>query len=238
VTGPGRARSPGGLAVLTPRERALLKVLGRRRRLPAGVLIFGEGDVGGDFYLVETGLVRVFYHLLTGREPTIGYCSAGDLFGLAELSANGRRVASAETVEASVVWAIATSQLGQITRRLPALSLRIIEAVSLRLRSVTLLMESVVTLPVRLRVANFLLGHAEHAGVRPESTRRRWTHEDIADMLGCTRQTVTETLGELARSGLIRVARRRVIVVDPYGLERLLRSAAEPEPRVLHRGAR
>ena len=47
-----------------------------------------------------------------------------------------------------------------------------------------------------------------------------WTHETIADRLGCTRQTVTEALNEFARKGWIRVQRKRVIVVDHGALER------------------
>ena len=49
-----------------------------------------------------------------------------------------------------------------------------------------------------------------------------WTHESIADRLGCTRQTVTEALNEFARKGWIRIERKRVFVIDRHALERLI----------------
>jgi CRP/FNR family transcriptional regulator len=212
------------LAGLTANDRRLLQSLATRAAVPPGRMVFTQGDPGQHFYLVESGEVRIFYHSPTGREPTIAYCRRGDLFGLAEISAGGRRSASAETMTPSVIWTIPNRRLATITTRLPRLALRVIQVLSLRLRAVTLQMQAIVTLPVRLRVANFLLAHAEPA---PQGTAvtGQWTHEAIADMLGCTRQTVTEVLNELARSSLVRVARKRIVVVDPWGLERLLEDA-------------
>ena len=83
------------------------------------------------------------------------------------------------------------------------------------------LVESVATWPARLRVANFLL-------VTLDSQReaggaiRGWTHETVADRLGCTRQTVTEVLDEFAREGWIRVERKRVSVIDRRALEQVI----------------
>jgi CRP/FNR family transcriptional regulator len=202
------------LGGLTLAERRRFASFAERLTVPRRTLLFSQGDVGQHFYLVESGSVRVFYHARMGREPTIGYCHPGQLFGLAELSAAGRRVASAEAAEASSVWAIENRRLRDIAVRIPSLSLRIIEALSLRLRAVTLLMESVVTLPVGERVANFLLAHAKPQPARPGAVVRAGTHEDIADMLGCTRPTVTEVLNDLARAGLIEIQRKHITIVD------------------------
>ena len=206
------------LAGLTARERKRFAAVGEPVSLARRTLIFSQGDVARQFYLVETGSVRVFYHSPMGREPTIGYCHPGQFFGLAELSPDGRRVASAEAAEASTVWVIDKDKLPQIAQTLPTLTLRIIEALSLRLRAVTLLMESVVTLPVRERVANFLLTNAVPQPPRRGALVRAGTHEDIADMLGCTRPTLTQVLNDFARAGAIDIARKRIVIVDPLRL--------------------
>ena len=88
------------------------------------------------------------------------------------------------------------------------------------MRTVTLLMESVVTLPVRERVVNFLLSHADPQPPRRGAIVRAVSHEDIADMLACTRPTVTEVLNELARGGAVDIARKRIVIVDPARLAR------------------
>lgn len=218
------------LAALSTHDRAFLRSVSTRMRFSARARVFNQGELSRHFYILESGCVRVFYHGPNGRELTIGYCYPGDLFGLAELASDNRRIASAETVAQSVVWSIRNVDLDRIIRTLPALARRIVDALSLRLRSVGLLLQSVMTLPVRLRVAKFLLACAQLEPARRSPVAKGgWTHEDIANMLGCTRQTVTEALNEFERSGLVHVERKRIVVVDAAGLERMLTTAFEDE---------
>ena len=171
---------------------------------------------------MESGRVRVFYQTPAGREPTVTYRGPGHLFGISHLAESGRRVTSAQALEPSAIWAIANEDLDEVTTRLPALASAIIKSLSSRLRDVMVLAESVATRPARLRVANFLLADREPQQGAGAAVREGWTHESIADRLGCTRQTVTEALNEFARKGWIRVQRKRVSVIDRQALERLV----------------
>jgi len=126
-----------------------------------------------------------------------------------------------------VIWAIAHQDLDVLTRRLPTLASGIIKALALRLRDVMVLVESVATWPVPLRVANFLLANRGRPGMAGAVD---WTHESIADLLGCARQTVTKTLNEFARAGWIRVERKRIFVMDYGALERLVGTTSAPTP--------
>ena len=142
---------------------------------------------------------------------TVTYRGPGDLFGISPLAENGRRVTSAQALEPSAIWAIASQDVDEVTRRLPTLASGMIKSLSLRLRDLMVLVESVATLPARLRVANFLLANRDRQRGASAAVSEGWTHESIADRLGCTRQTVTEALNEFARKGWIRIERKRVV---------------------------
>jgi CRP-like cAMP-binding protein len=222
MTDSGGTSSVDVLAGLGTEDRKVLARVARRLRLRASASVYSLGDPAQHFFIVESGRVRVFYHSPAGREPTVTYRAAGDLFGISHLAAGGRRITSAQAVEPSVIWAIANSDLTEVTRRLPALASGIIKALALRLRDVMVLVESVATWPVRLRVANFLLANRHLHERQGTVVKQGWTHETIADLLGCTRQTVTEALNEFARAGWIRVQRKRIALLDPLALHRLL----------------
>jgi len=203
-------------------DQRTLAQIARRRRLRAGDFVYTQGDPAQHFYIVESGRVRVFYQTPAGREPTVTYRGPGDLFGISPLAESSRRVTSAQALEPSAIWAIANEDLDEVTRRLPIVTAGIIRSLAVRLRDVMVLMESVATWPARLRVANFLLADRERQQGVGATVREGWTHESIADRLGCTRQTVTEALNEFARKGWIRVQRKRVSVIDRHALERLV----------------
>jgi CRP/FNR family cyclic AMP-dependent transcriptional regulator len=222
MTDSGGTSSVDVLAGLGTEDRKVLARVARRLRLRAGASVYSHGDLAQHFYIVESGRVRVFYLSPAGREPTVSYRAAGNLFGISHLAAGGRRITSAQAVEPSVIWAIANSDLTEVTRRLPALASGIITALALRLRDVMVLVESVATWPVRLRVANFLLANQDSHERQGTVVKQGWTHETIADLPGCTRQTVTEALNEFARAGWIRVQRKRISLLDPLALHRLL----------------
>jgi CRP/FNR family transcriptional regulator, cyclic AMP receptor protein len=230
MTNSGGTSSLDVLAGLGTQDRKVLARVARRLRLRAGASVYSHGDLAQHFYIVESGRVRVFYHSPAGREPTVSYRAAGDLFGISHLAEGGRRITSAQAVEPSVIWAIANSDLADVTRHLPALATGIIKALALRLRDVMVLVESVATWPVRLRVANFLLANRDSQERQGPVVKQGWTHETIADLLGCTRQTVTEALNEFARAGWIRVQRRRIVLLDPLALHRILAAGVDGPP--------
>src|SRR5215813_11761160 len=224
-TGVDGASSVDILGRLPAEERRTLERIAKRRRLRAGDFVYTQGDAVEHFYIVESGRVRVFYQTPAGREPTVIHRGPGDLFGISSLAGGGRRVPSAQALEPSVIWAISNQDLDVLTRRLPTLAAAMIKDLAMRLRDVMVLVESVATWPTRLRVANFLLANPGRPGTAEAAG---WTHEGIADVLGCARQTVTRTLNEFARAGWIRVERKRILVIDHRALERLVGTTSAP----------
>jgi CRP-like cAMP-binding protein len=216
------ASSVDVLAEMAVDDQTRLAHIAKRRRLRAGDFVYTQGDPARHFFIVESGRVRVFYQTPAGREPTVIYRGRGHLFGISPLADSGRRVTSAQALEPTAIWAIANEDLDELTRRLPTLASGIIKSLTSRLRDLMVLVESVATWPARLRVANFLLADRDRQQGAGAAVKEGWTHESIADRLGCTRQTVTEALNEFARQGWIRVQRKRVTVIDRRALARLV----------------
>jgi CRP-like cAMP-binding protein len=223
------ASSADVLGAMTVDDRRMLAQIAKRRLLRAGDFIYTQGDPAEHFYIVESGRVRVFYQTPAGREPTVVYRGRGHLFGISHLTESGRRVTSAQALEPT------EDDLDEVTRRLPTLASGIIKSLASRLRELMVLVESVATWPARLRVANFLLADRDRQRGTGARVKEGWTHEGIADRLGCTRQTVTESLNEFARKGWIRVERKRVTIVDHRALERLVSAEFTTMQRVRRR---
>jgi len=95
---------------------------------------------------------------------------------------------------------------------------------------------AVFSLAFGMLAAGYLIGpsrgatHTQSSPSPASAPAAGWTHESIADLLGCARQTVTKTLNEFARAGWIRVERKRVFVIDHHALERLVGPTSAPMP--------
>ncbi len=207
---------------LSDHDLKLLRQLGELIEVPSRGSIFVQGETGKHFFFVDRGTVRVYYTASNGREVTIGYWHPGDFFGLGGICAEGYRITCAQAFRRCTLLRIPYTALDQITARSPSLALHIIRALSLRLRWVTIMMQAAMTLPVRSRLVHLLLNTGRSRGLHTSEgvlIDEGWTHQAIADMLGCTRQTVTEVLNEFAREGLVRVRRRKIYLVEWVGLE-------------------
>lgn len=213
-----------GLSVLDPDERDALKAFSQVSRLSANRLIFTQGDRTQHFYLIEQGSVRVFYQSRNGSFFTICQCGKGDLFGLSEAVSLGPRCASARTLEPTLIWAIPSTKLPEVAKRVPKFMLRIVDAMSRRLRLVTIVMESVATQPVSVRAANFLLATAHRSESDDKMVLSQGlTHADIAESIGCARQTLTKVFNMFAQRRLIQIERKRILISDVSALKRYAR---------------
>jgi CRP/FNR family transcriptional regulator len=200
---------------IDPAELSVLSACAEYLRLSPNRLVFAQGDPTAHFYLLEKGHVRVFYDAWNGREIDFFHCRPGDMFGLAEAFSRRPRSASAQATESSLVWAIDAGKLPEIARRAPKFMLRLTEAMSLRLHCVAVLMESVVAVPLRVRAANFLLANAKpKLGQGAIAVSEGLSHETIAHLIGCSRQTLTTLLNEFSRDGLIHIQRKRIALLD------------------------
>jgi CRP/FNR family cyclic AMP-dependent transcriptional regulator len=180
---------------------------------------------GEAVYFVLAGRVRIFLEQADGSEVTFAFLGPGDVLG--EMSAVDltARCASATTVEPSVLLWLDRPLFQHFLRTEPALTLNLVRQLTARLRQANEQIQALSSLDVAGRVAHQVLGLADHYGEADEEGRLRialpLTQQDIADMVGATRESVNRALATLRQEGALDVdAGHRITVLDRAGLER------------------
>jgi CRP/FNR family nitrogen fixation transcriptional regulator len=204
---------PGLLAqrALAPGLAKESQPVGTRRSLSRGQELFAEGEATTFFYKVISGTVRVCKLLSDGRRQIEAFQLPGDIFGL-ESGAEHRF--TAEAVEDTVVLAFRRSQFASLVRDNPAFGDQLISSV---IRSLDRAQEHMVLLgrkTAQEKIATFLLDLSRRL-TKADRVELPMQRTDIADHLGLTIETVSRTLSQMVRDGLIRfVATGRTIVIS------------------------
>ncbi len=180
-----------------------------------GTLLLDPARFEPVLYLVKRGYVRLYRVTPEGRQLTVSLVGPGNVFGELEGLSTGTRRSFAEAVTDVLLCVLRDDDLERLMRTYPEVAVRMVRVLSERLRELEELLERVALSDVRTRLLHLLVKLAERFG-RPEGHLVQLevglTHQDLADMVGCSRETVTLTLGELTREGLVRTARRRLWV--------------------------
>jgi len=186
-------------------------------RLAKGEELFAEGEEAAYFYKVAAGTLRTYKLLSDGRRQIDAFHLSGDIFGI---EAGAEHRFSAEAVGGVAVIAYRRSALDRLTREHPAFGEQVMSSM---IRSLERAQDHMLLLgrkTAQEKIATFLLDLAErmHEDDRFELPMLR---SDIADHLGLTIETVSRTLAEFARKGLIKLAAgsRSVVLSDRAGLE-------------------
>ena len=184
------------------------------KRFPQGGTIFTTGAPSSFMYILESGLVKLIFLSEKGQETILLILKPGDVFGELLLSQE-KRAFTAVVVEDAVVTMISRGDLLKLLSLAPRLALNFIRVLSKRLARVEKgLAESSHTWSYH-RLAKVLLYLSEQYGEEvPTGTliKLRLTHEDLANLIGTTRETVTTQLNRFSRMGLLSRRARRLIL--------------------------
>lgn len=201
------------LGSLEKTDRDTLFALGARRAYAKGEAIFRVGDPGAHVYFLEAGRVKIIQPADSGREVILWFCLAGEIFGLAEVARGGGRVVSALACEKSAVLAVSQEAFKGFVASRPKAALLSMQVLSSRLRGLSDVMVNLVADDVDTRVAKLILRLGARYGRREGRVIHLdipLTHQEIADMVGTTRQTVTSALSRLKRQGVLSIDTHRI----------------------------
>jgi CRP/FNR family transcriptional regulator len=196
---------------------------------PRQIIYFPEDHC--DFvYLVHEGQVKITRQLKTAgasgptRELTLRHLFPGDLFGEECLMERSKREAYAEAVARTVLFLIRAADFRRMVRDENELTLLLARHLIMRVNETEQVLAETTFKTVRGRVAASLVRLRQKA---PENERAvvRVTHQEIANLVGSTRETTSAVLHDLRDEGVLRTANRRVAVLDPAALERIARSS-------------
>lgn len=214
------ARHPLFSALTDDEARELLR-RAPIKRFQAGEIVFRRGDPGDGLYGVLTGSILIVAESANGRDLIINKHGRGEVFGeLALLDGRGRS-AAAVAHEASELIHVRRDRFLLILRQQPDAMLQILSFVCDRLRRLTGVFEDAAFLDVPTRLAKQIVMLSEAAGAAPDTpVTLRISQNDLARMLGVSREFVGKQLTAWRALGIVELGRQRVTVRDARALRK------------------
>jgi CRP/FNR family cyclic AMP-dependent transcriptional regulator len=202
-------------AALEPDELEKITTSAEQLDLQRGDVLFGEGDDPTDMFVVENGRIAIANKSVDGRESVVALMEAGDPFGEMGLFEGLGRSAEARALEASCVWRIPYEPLRAIYEERPMLLWGVVALLAGRVRSTDYALADSVFLDVTGRTAKRLL---ELAGDDDEFMLPV-TQEELAGMVGASRERVNKAIAAFVRLGWIDQSERRYRITNREQLE-------------------
>lgn len=199
-------------------ERIELREIRRRE------VVYLPGDPGEVLYFVNGGRVKVSKVTRDGKALTLNYCGPSELFGETCLVEGGPREEMAEAMENSMVTEIERGDFEQLLAENARLGLHMTKLLAERRRDLENKLETLVFRDVTSKLAELLLKLAQEYGVedsRGTLVALKITHQELANLIGSTRETVSLTLSQFKRKNLICTDGRKVIISDAESLRAL-----------------
>ena len=190
-----------------------------------GDILFHAGDPGDRLYVLGEGKIKLGQSSPDGRENILAVLGPGEMFGELSLFDPGPRTATATAVAETQVLALSTEQLREYLSGRPQVALTLLAALARRLRRTNESLADLVFNDVPGRVAKTLLDLASRFGRPVEEgvmVSHDLTQEELAKLVGASRETVNKALADFAGRGWLRLEARAVLLQD---VERLKRRA-------------
>ncbi len=196
-----------------------------------GQQILSPDDPPDRIHIVKKGRVRVFRITPDGKQLTLDIYEKGTILGDMGLLGQDRLPeAYAEAIDEGVICTITPDELRRLIERHPTIGLNIIRYLSRRLQSAERELEAMAYQRVDQRLARRLIDLAQRFGVKsPRGTliAADLTQQELAEMIGTTRETLAHALGDFKRRGLLDTAHHQVLIRDAE----LLAKVAEGDER-------
>lgn len=194
-----------------------LVAVANRRMYPKDAVVFFENDVGDAMFLIASGRVKVTILSDDGREIILSVLSDNDFFGEMSLLDNEPRSATAIALQETEFVVLHQKDFLAIVEKRPRVAINLLSVLSSRLRKADHQIGNLALHDVYGRVARILLEMASESGARQEDGRvvfRRPTHQEIANRIGATRETVSRMMSDLHRQSYIEISGKNVVIQD------------------------
>jgi CRP-like cAMP-binding protein len=171
-------------------------------------------------YMIKEGRVRLYHITANGQEVTTAVLVPGQLFGLGALFGKGGDATFAEALDDTVICDAAAQDFINMMARHPVLMAKVMMAMARQMLRLESTIESIVSRPVAARLADLLITLAEQAERSSSGAILvpSYSHEEMGKMIGATRESVSRTLGDWRRAGIITMQGRRILVQKPGSL--------------------
>jgi CRP/FNR family transcriptional regulator len=228
VTGPTTSRSfaeklglLGELALFQGLSDVDMQAIGHATtmtRCSRGQQILSPDDPPDRIHIIKQGRVRLYRTTPDGKQLTLDIHEKGTILGdMAMLGQDRVPEAYAEAIDDGVICTISPDELRSLIERYPIIGINIIRHLSGRLQAAERELEAMAYQRVDQRLARRLIDLAARFGVETERgtlIRARLTQQELAELVGTTRETLAHTLSDLRRRGILDTERHQVVIRD------------------------
>ena len=196
------------------------------QRLARGEVVFREGDPGDSLYVIVSGKVKLARASGDGRESLMSVLGPGEMFGELSLFDPGPRLSTAYVVSSSELISLGNESLRSFLQTHPEVAMQMLAGMAHRLRRTNEGISDLVFTDVPGRVAKALLDLSDRFGRRTEAgllVAHELTQEELAQLVGASRETVNKALADFAHRGWISLGAKAVTLLDPQRLRRRAR---------------
>lgn len=220
---------------LLPAQIGRLERRSRSRTFPARSPIYLPSEKADSVFLLAKGLVKVCHLTADGKQSILAFIEPGELFGELAIFEGERRDEYVEAVEAATVVMIPADELQQLMAERHDVAMGITKMVGLRRHRIERRLKNLLFLSSRDRLIHLLLDLAEQFGSSADDgirLRVKLAHQELANLMGSTRETVTILLGQLKTEGFIDIGRRKIVLIEPKHLAQCVQRKEPLPPKV------
>ena len=217
---------------LTPEQVSCLESRSRFRKFERKSLIYLSSDTSDSVLLLASGRVKIYHITSDGKQAVLALIEPGEIFGELAVFESGEREEFAEAMVTSTVVMIPGDEIRRLMEEHADVSLGVTKLMGLRRRRIERRLKSILFRSNHDRLVHLLLELVEKYGQRTAEGVQigiKLSHQELASIIGSTRETVTVVLGELQSEGTLIVKRRQIILKN---VDRLAASIDEQSPSV------
>ena len=194
---------------------AIAKVAISRSYSKGSIIILAEEE-GDTLFIISQGQVKVSIVSEDGREAILALLGEGAVFGELSLLDGKPRSANVVATEATNLYMVRRSDFLQLLYKVPQIAVGLLAELASRLRKTDRKIEGLALLDVTSRISETLLQLADEQGEEQKTgimLRNRPSHQQLANMAGTTRETVSRVLKRLESQGYITTRGRSIIML-------------------------
>jgi len=197
----------------------------KSRNYSSKEIVYYQGDPNDKFFIILEGQVKISKFTAEGKEITIEILGKGDIFGYASLIENKCSESTVTTLTDSKMLVLNESDFISLLNDFPGVIQSILKNACLRLKNAYQHIENISSTNVQKRVIRILLELARQEGEYEGDKlvyNTKLTHQELANLAGTSRETVTRILTYLKKNGYITVTRSRITILTEDGMEEIL----------------
>jgi CRP/FNR family transcriptional regulator len=186
--------------------------------VPKGRIIVSPSSNEKTLYLLKNGRVRLYKMNEEGKQLTIGILGKGNVFGETDTFSTGSHHAFVEAIDDVLLCALSKHDLEQIFTKRPEVAMKMISILTERMQETQNMLENLAFRDVRYRILYLLAKLAKSFG-DPLRGEKGFTtidialsHQEIANMIGATRESISLSLSQLSKENLVRTKRKEIAI--------------------------